>query len=167
MLSKVADHWSGAGQITPPAAEDLLKPEAGSPLPINEHDDSEDKQDHAHGEPQPRTPFIIAFLPTSHSGADAPRPGPIQIGHVEQQDGETGYQARQSAKRVVPPDQQHRCEASCWSRWPDEGVFEVSRDRVAGRLLFAFGFWLPLLLPGAVGRGCRRRGRAVAGWPGS
>ena len=92
------------------AAEDLLGPEVGSSLPTDERGDSKHKQDHADSQPRPGTPFVIALLPTCHSGADGSGSGPIQIGHIEQRDGETGYQAGKSAGRVLSPDQQHRCE---------------------------------------------------------
>jgi len=87
-----------------------LGPGAGSSLPTDEHGDSEGKQDHADGQPGPRTPFVIALLPTGHRGADGSGSGPVQIGHVEQRDAEAGYQAGQSDGRVLSPDQQHRCE---------------------------------------------------------
>ncbi len=87
-----------------------LGPEAGSSLPTDECGDSEDKQDHADGQPWPRAPFIVALLPAGHSGADGSGSGPVQIGHVEQRDAEAGYQAGQSAGRGLSPDQQHRCE---------------------------------------------------------
>jgi hypothetical protein len=82
----------------------------GSSLPVDERGDSKDKQDHADGQPWPRTPFVLALLPTCHGGADGPGSAPVQIRHVEHRDGKTGYQARQSTGRLPPPDQQQRCE---------------------------------------------------------
>jgi hypothetical protein len=101
-------------------------------LPGDECGGSEDQQDHACGQPGPGAPFVGAVLPAGDRGADGSWSGPVQVGHVEQRDAETGDQAGQSSVSVLSPGEQDCCKHRQWQHEQPDGRSPEEAQGVAG-----------------------------------